>query len=339
MDPDTFITAVYVLVDDLHSLNICGNGKKRRGRRPVLSESEAITLALLAQWHGAGSERAFVRFASREWRGYFPAVSQSAFNRRVRGLRDAISRLSPVIAGRMSAPGGAGIVYEAIDTTVVPLMRSCRGWRTRLFSPGQASVGRGGSDHRWEYGIKLAATVSASGCVSGFTAGPANTEDRWLAEAIFRLRHDPSAKEATARDLDGVLGPAHRNHGRRKGPAGPLWPRDGAGVKSRGPYLGDRGFRGKEWRRHWQAHYAAAVLTPSKEPEAVMSSRELKSRRQIVEQVFGILSGAFHLHFPRARTIQGLKARIAAKIAALNMMLLINRIYGRKPLSIFNPIA
>ena len=48
-----------------------------------------------------------------------------------------------------------------------------------------------------------------------------------------------------------------------------------------------------------------------------------------MEQVSGILSGA----------IQGLQVRIAAKIAALNKMLLINRLYGRKPLAIFNPIA
>ena len=145
MDPDTFITALYVLVDDLHSKKACGNGKKRRGRRPALSESEAITLALLSQWHGAGSERAFVRFAFREWRGYFPAISQSAFNRRVRGLRGAISRLSPVIAGQISAPEGAGVVYEAIDTTVVPLIAPVP-WPAH--TPLQSRPGLGGQGRK-----------------------------------------------------------------------------------------------------------------------------------------------------------------------------------------------
>ena len=67
MDPDTFVTTVYVVVDDLCRDRSDELRPKRRGRKPVLSESEVITLALLSQWHGRGSERAFLRFAARHW--------------------------------------------------------------------------------------------------------------------------------------------------------------------------------------------------------------------------------------------------------------------------------
>ncbi len=67
MDPDTFVTTVYVVVDDLCRDKSDELRPNRRGRKPVLSESEVITLALLSQWHGGGSERAFLRFAARHW--------------------------------------------------------------------------------------------------------------------------------------------------------------------------------------------------------------------------------------------------------------------------------
>ncbi|MCI0881051.1 MAG: hypothetical protein J4O05_02985, partial [Chloroflexi bacterium] len=54
MDPDTFLTAVYVIVDDLCQAKSGEVRPKRRGRKPVLSESEVITLALLSRWHGRG---------------------------------------------------------------------------------------------------------------------------------------------------------------------------------------------------------------------------------------------------------------------------------------------
>ena len=78
MDPDTFLTAVYVIVDDLCQAKSGEVRPKRRGRKPVLSESEVITLALLSQWHGRGSERAFLRFAARHWRSSSPCSARVA---------------------------------------------------------------------------------------------------------------------------------------------------------------------------------------------------------------------------------------------------------------------
>ena len=54
MDPDTFLTTTYVIVDDLCQAKSGEVRPKRRGRNPMLSESEVITLALLSQWHGRG---------------------------------------------------------------------------------------------------------------------------------------------------------------------------------------------------------------------------------------------------------------------------------------------
>ena len=94
LDLDTFLTTVYVMVDELYTQTYAPQKPSRRGHRPELADSEVLTLALLAQWHRGRSEAAFLRYAARHWRGYFPRLlSPSAFNRRARDLSGVLSAL------------------------------------------------------------------------------------------------------------------------------------------------------------------------------------------------------------------------------------------------------
>ncbi len=86
LDLDTFLTALYTIVDDLYNKHYLHLKPRRPGRRPRLSDSEVLTLAICAQWSGT-SERAFIRHASEYWLSYFPRLlSQSAYNRRFRDM-------------------------------------------------------------------------------------------------------------------------------------------------------------------------------------------------------------------------------------------------------------
>src|SRR5207253_98107 len=101
--------------------------------------------------------------------------------------------------------------------------------------------------------------------------GPAATNERWLAEALLRWRHDPAAPAPrTAADLVWALGPTKERGGARRGPTGPIRGRAGAGAPSQGPYLADAGFPGATWQAHWRTHYGATVLTP---PDVVAAAR------------------------------------------------------------------
>src|SRR4051794_41643233 len=104
MDPDTFLTTLYVLVDER-----CRGlpEVRRRGPEPALSRSEAITLALLGQWGRFGSERDFYRYADRRLRGAFPRLPhRTQLNRQIRRERDAIVAVGDAVADPLGAPGG-----------------------------------------------------------------------------------------------------------------------------------------------------------------------------------------------------------------------------------------
>ena len=90
---------------------------------------------------------------------------------------------------------------------------------------------------------------------------------------------------------------------------------------------------------------AAPTLTKNKAKErdpdrSDAKPEDLNAKRQIVETAFAFLIDRLHLRFPRARTFSGLVARIAAKVAALNLSVLVNQLWGNPlPGALVDPIA
>lgn len=204
VDLDTFLVALYTIVDDLYRAYLAPAKPRRPGKRPALSDSEVLTLLVCAQWLG-GSERALGRYAATYWRAYFPRLlDQSAYNRRVRDLAGALVRLVPRVAGEL---GAALTPYQAFDGVPVPLARRCRGQRHRLFGD-EAAIGKGGSDRAWYYGCQLLVACTAEGVITGFVLGPADTAGHWLAEALLCWRDDPAAAPGGPPTRPGPIGGA-----------------------------------------------------------------------------------------------------------------------------------
>jgi hypothetical protein len=332
----TFITTVYVRVDDTYKARFAHRKPVRPGAKPKVSDSEVLTLAILAQHYPRNSERSFLSFVNENWQGYFPrTLSQSSFNRRVRDLSGVLAALVPQLAGLVSKQVERTPVYEAADGTGVPLVRNCRS-RTRLFGEG-ASFGKRGPDHEWFYGFELFCVVDQHGAISGFMACRADTEERWLAEGEMRWRADPGLPQPSDEEMQAILGPSHGKSGVRTGPQARLWPREGAGINRGCVWVTDQGYAGKEWQEHWWERYRTRLVTgKGLSPQASTQHRRL---RMAVERVFGVLFEHFGLAYPKARTLWGAMARISAKIAAFNMTVYINCLLGRPRHSVFNPIA
>jgi hypothetical protein len=93
LDVDTFLTALYVIVDDF-----CQSHRpqqRRPGPEASLSEGEVITLSVFARWSRFASERDFYRYAESHLRGAFPTLpDRSQFNRLVRFHADAIEEIA-----------------------------------------------------------------------------------------------------------------------------------------------------------------------------------------------------------------------------------------------------
>jgi hypothetical protein len=317
VDLDTFLTEVYVAVDTWcvqHPL------PPRRGPRERLSRSEVLTLELVGHWRGT-SERGLLAYAATYLRPWFPRLlSPSAFNRRARQLTDQVIALMHDLALQLRIWEDA---YEIVDGLPVPLAQRVRGQCRACFPDTAATVGRGGPGKVFFYGVSVLLSVSASGVITGFVMAPANMAERWLLEALLTWRADPSAVP-----LDGGALPAP-GHGRsRLGPDGERIGPATAGVRLHDVYLADQGFAGAAWREG----LGATVWTHDQLPGELR--HWFHHARQTVETVIAQLTETLHIKFPRARTVWGLLTRIAAKCAALNLGILLNRRYHRPDLAL-----
>jgi hypothetical protein len=328
LELDTFLVAVYVIVDDLYQAQAAPQKPCRPGPPPTVSDSEVLTLVVCRHWLGY-SERAMGRYAAAHWHDYFPRqLSQSAFNRRARDLSGVLVALVPLVAGEL---GAALRPYQVLDGLPLPLARRCRGQYHRLFAD-EAGIGRGGSDRAWYFGCQLWVAVTDEGVITGFVLAPASCEGRWVAEAFLCWRHDRLAEPWGADDIPA----AQRWYKRYRGPTGPIWPRAGVGLLSVVPYLADDGLAGAAWTPHWQADYGAMVLTKRAlgAATAVPAARQQHCGwRQIVETVGHTLTDVFDLAFPRAKTRWGLVTQVAAKLLAFNLGIWLNRHFDRNDLA------
>jgi hypothetical protein len=311
---DTFLVALYTIIDDLYQATF-PLILARPGSQPIMTDSEILTLALAVQWLHF-PERKLIRYVKAHWQSYFPRlITQSQYNRRFRSLAHLMAYL--LTQASLQIKDYFKSNYEVLDTVAVPLMKRCRGYRHKLFSSHIADVGVGGSDHDWYYGVKLAIAINPEGLVTGFLLAPASTSDRWLAEYLLCYRHNRDGQPARAEDVP----PSHKAGARHRGPTGKIWPKEGVGDVYSGPLLVDLGFNGKWWEQHWQAAYGTTLLIADR-------------RRQVIETVNQHLSADFNLKRVGARGMEGLLARIAAKLLALNIGIWLNKLFARPTLAL-----
>ncbi len=345
LDLDTFLTVVYCTIDELFQAHFAAAKPRRPGKAPLLSDSEVLTLMVLAQWHPSRSERLVGRYAAAHWRAYFPhLLDQSSFNRRARDLHGVLAALGPAIATHVAHQLHVRVPYEVLDGIPVPVMARCRGNRHRCFA-NEVGIGCGGSDRDWYYGIQLLLLVTPAGLITGWTCGSAATEERWVADALLRWRVDPQASAPTLGELAMPLFGHDHPQRQRLGPTGPIGPTVSTGRGHDAPLLADLGFSGVKWAAHWRQDYRATVVTKAVY-DVVVDSDERRSlkriftgARQVIETVGTWLCDRFGLKRPRARSYWGLLTRIAAKVAAFNLGVYVNQLYQRPTFAFFDPFA
>jgi Transposase DDE domain len=300
LDLDTFLTTLYVLVDD--SIKSQPAKPPRPGPQPHLTDSEVATLALMAQWKQFVSERAFVRYAVRHLRQAFPSLPHRAQLNRL--IRDAHGQIVGVGQALVTLLGSAEQPYEVLDGMGVAVRNNRRigpGWLDGIATTGWSN--RLG----WYDGFHVLTAVDRIGVVTGYAVAPASTKDQPYAEDFLAARAHPYERLPMV------------------------------GQKASGVYLADRGFEGRERHRRWFEEYGAQVLAPPRNDRKHAWPRDWckwhARKRQIVETVHGKWTESFRLDDERPHTLEGFLARFAALAALHNACIWINRSLGREPLA------
>jgi len=307
LDPETFLVELYVLVDDFCKTQL--PAERHPGPAAALDRSEVVTLAVFGQWQRFPSEAAFFRWASRHLRPLFPTLpSRPQLNRQLRRRRDAIAAFALHLGQRLAADDDRA--FEIVDGTGVPTRNAKR--RGAGWLPGIAAIGQC-TRLGWYEGVRLLLAATPRGAVTGWGIGPANTNDRLLAGTFFAARAAPS----------------------------PALPSVGRQVSDR--YVADMGFSGRDCEARWASESGAVVVCPPQSDSARAWPKPLKrwlaGRRQVIETVNDRLLSAYRLGTERPHHLDGLQARLAAKVGLHNACCWLNRHLGRPSLAVAELIA
>lgn len=298
VDMNTFLTTLYVMVDDFCNSKFPPEVKP--GRRPSLARSEVVTLSLLGQWYRFRSQRDFYRFATCNLRPDFPTLpTQPQYNRLVRRYHDTIIAFFLHLVELMDA---RSVAYEILDTTGVPVRSNNRRGRGWFLDSNRGLCTRLG----WYYGFRLLISTTPLGVITGFGFGPGSAKEQPMTTTMLDQRHKAKPEIPSV------------------------------GRPALGSYLADAGFAGRRLHERWRQSYGVEFIAPPQTNSHVVwpkaMHRWLHSHRQIVETVFGKLIDFHRLDRERPHELDGFWANLASKMALHNFCIWLNQKLGRRPL-------
>src|SRR5213080_3786653 len=296
LDKATVLSTLFTIVDDtMKGSAMIQHALARPGPAPRLSDSEVITIALYQELIGEPREDHFFRLHHASLRTYFPGLNErSRYNRRKRDL------WSVILAVRVSLQ----IVLEAleleetaaIDSAPVP----CVGYkRTKQASDfaDTAEYGVCSSKAMKYFGLKLHSVVSLTGVVMGFVLTGASRYDN---QAVVELL------DSFAHHLKRLLGDGASND---------------AALQA---FL----------ERYRSLELLAPVKVNQQPIRSKQAQQQLNRLRLICETVNAQLQEQLHLSKHYAKSTWGLMTRIAAKVTAHSVGMVVNTFLGRPALQL-----
>lgn len=298
VDKATILTSIFVVVTQmLEQPHARQTLARRRGPKPACPDAEIITVAIYQELVGDPREDHFYRLQCDILRSYFPTLPErSRYNRRKRALTWIILLVRMGISHTL---GVGQIRSGSIDSAPVPVTSY-----KRDKSPAWATIaayGRCAAKAMQYYGCKLTTLVGGSGVIMDFVLSPANHYDNQVVPEFI-------AQYAHLAVLETMIG--------------------------------DKAYNDQLLQADLLQEFGVTLKAPKKDNQVVkdndpfVSSKLDMVRRLMVELVNSQLQEQLHLSKHYAKSVSGLFARLAAKLTAHTMGMLLNHMLGRKPLAL-----
>lgn len=300
---EMFVIAVYcLLVDDLYPSFRRTHGKPRRAGFPsALTDEECLTIEIVGQFMGYHNQKQLYERMHERFGSWFPGLKDRvAFVRQSANLWQVKACLQQDIVHRL---GGHSATYQIIDTMPVPICKTTRRFRRRIFRADlgcefpQPTKGYCAAKEEEYFGFKGGLRMTDYGLILH-------------APLLQAYGHDSQSRD-------------------------PLL----AGVAPNTLILGDTAFLDLDWQQHCQEHYQIRVLTPIKsnmkstpQRKAFILTRLGKTLRRLIETVYAQFTERFHIAALKVRDSWHLQNLWNTKILTHTVCVFLNIQLQRKPL-------
>jgi hypothetical protein len=295
LDKATVLTTILTIVDDaMKASPAIQQALRRPGQKPQLSDSGVVTIGLYQGLIGEPREDHFFRLHQESLLPFFPGLNERS--RYNRRKRDLWSVTLAVRMSLLIALGANEADTAAVDSAPTP----CIGYkRSKLATDfaGQSHYGVCSSKAMKYFGVKLHNLVTLMGIILDFMLTSAAPHD---SQPVMEFLEQHKEKLIEV--------------------------------------LGDKAYNGELLQTMAQEELDIVLTAPQKtnQPKrGTKAERQCYARwRLVVERANSQLQEQFHLSRHYAKSKWGLMTRIAAKVTAHTIGILVNRLHGRKPLAL-----
>jgi hypothetical protein len=295
LDKATVLATIFTISDEVMKASpVVCATLRRPGPVPQLTDSEIVTLALYQEIIGEPREDHFFRLHRSQLLPFFPRLNERS--RYNRRKRDLWSVILAIRCGVLVMLHAADHDTAVVDSAPVPVTGYKRD-KTSSDFVGTAGYGVCSSKALKYFGVKLHNLVTLTGIILDFVLTSASPYDNQAVMELFE-HHRGILREV----------------------------------------LGDKAYNDQSLQNTLKQELGITLWAPRKNNQEPVGSKEHRKTRHrarlIVETVNSQLQEQLHLSKHYAKSTGGLFARIAAKVTAHTMGMLINQLYGRPPLAL-----
>lgn len=180
MPLEHFIISVYCLVDDFLTEKQLLNLRKR-GEAPALNDSEVITLEIVGEYLGYGSDKAIWAYFKEHWSHFFPRIGcRTSFTRQCANLLGVKNELQKSLSHTLSSDQDL-FICDGFPIPVCHIRRYKRS-KTALRCEGKTGYCAAKDEHY--FGFKGHLLITQHGSVVSYELAAANIDERDIVPEI-----------------------------------------------------------------------------------------------------------------------------------------------------------
>ncbi len=160
MSLDDFIIRIYCLID-LTLKNLMSTQKLRqRGFEPHLSDSEIMTMEIVAEFLGIDTDKGAWEYFTQHWQDWFPALgSRANYAKQAANLWNIVQHIQALLAQQL---GAFSDLLNMADGFPIPICHFKRANGSRIYA-GEAEYGYCASKGEIYYGFKGNVMINSEG--------------------------------------------------------------------------------------------------------------------------------------------------------------------------------
>jgi IS5 family transposase len=175
MPMENFIISVYCLIDEELKKMLGDKKLRKRGFKPSLSDSETITMEIVAEFLGIDTDKGAWTYFSNHWKEWFPKMgSRSNFAKHASNLWEVKQQIQKTMAKQLGAFSDG---LHISDGFPMPVCHFKRAYFSRIFK-GEAAYGHCASKDEKYYGFKGNVLINSEGVITDLTVTQANIDER-----------------------------------------------------------------------------------------------------------------------------------------------------------------